>query len=207
MKSASSRKKRLSRLERREIILEAALEHFAEVGFRGANLDEIASRSGVSKPVLYDHFASKEDLFLEALKQVRGELLALGREMLEAKGEPEARVRATVVGFFAFAQQKPSAIRVLLSVARGEPALEAAALQIQDEVTAAMLSLFQGMIRKKLSKGQTEELYMQIEFIKQGIHSLAEWWPTHPNISKEQLTDAVMSVAWNGLADTFSPRA
>jgi AcrR family transcriptional regulator len=207
MKMATGKKKRLSRLERREIILEAALEHFAKVGFRGANLDEIASRSGVTKPVLYDHFASKEDLFLEALKRVRGELLFLGKEILEIKGEPEAQIRATVLGFFAFVQQKPASIRVLLSVARGEPALEAAATQIQDEVTAAILSLFQGLIRQKLTKGQTQQLYMQIEFIKQGMHSMAEWWPTHPHLSKEQLTDAVMSVAWNGLADTFGPRA
>jgi AcrR family transcriptional regulator len=57
-----STRKRMPAAERREVIVSTATEVFSERGYDGASIDEIARRSGVSAPVVYDHFASKQDL-------------------------------------------------------------------------------------------------------------------------------------------------
>jgi len=77
------------RLNRREVIERAASEVFAERGYHGASLDEICRRSGVTPPVLYDHFASKLDLHKHLLERTRDELLQVWREHL-AGDEPAA---------------------------------------------------------------------------------------------------------------------
>ncbi len=58
---------RLPRDERRALLLNAALEVFTVSGYHAAAMDEIADRAGVSKPVLYQHFPSKLDLYLALL--------------------------------------------------------------------------------------------------------------------------------------------
>ena len=62
-------KKRLSAEARREVIEQAASEVFAEHGYHGASIDEIARRSGVSPPVVYDHFESKKALHIEVCSE------------------------------------------------------------------------------------------------------------------------------------------
>jgi AcrR family transcriptional regulator len=203
-KATQTAKKRLPRAERREVTLEVAEQHFAKFGFRGANLDEIASDSGVTKPVLYDHFASKQALFLAVLDNIRNQLLGLGLQALSAKASNEKRIRTAIKHFFEFAEQHPTSIQVLLSVPRGEQMLEQAASAIQDEVTTALVALFRGLISKPLSKKKEVQLYLQVEFIKQGMHALALWHTSKPEFSTTQLTDTVMAVAWTGLADIFA---
>ncbi|MFM9597624.1 TetR/AcrR family transcriptional regulator, partial [Streptomyces scabiei] len=66
---------RLSRAERRAAIIEAAIELFSEKGFRGTTTRELAQAVGVSEPVLYQHFATKKELYIAILseKAVAGE--------------------------------------------------------------------------------------------------------------------------------------
>jgi len=68
-----TRRKRLSREERRERILDAALSVFAESGYAGARTQEIASRAGTSNALIFQHFANKEDLYRSALESLFGE--------------------------------------------------------------------------------------------------------------------------------------
>ena len=64
---------RLSRPRRRQRILDAAVEAFAARGYEAASMSEIAASAGITKPVLYDHFASKRDLFVELMESVLSE--------------------------------------------------------------------------------------------------------------------------------------
>jgi AcrR family transcriptional regulator len=202
-KATRATQKRLPRAERREIVLEVAKQQFAQFGFRGANLDDIASASGVTKPILYDHFASKEGLFLAVLDSIRNELLSVGQQAIASDITNEKRIKTAIRQFFAYAEQHPTSMQVLLSVAQGEGVLERAVNEIQEEVTTALATLFRGLIRKRLSKRQEDQLLLQIEFIKQGMHALARWQIGKPGVSTAQLTDTVMRVAWTGLSSYF----
>ncbi|HZV72966.1 MAG TPA: helix-turn-helix domain-containing protein [Conexibacter sp.] len=89
-------RRRLSAAARRELIERAATEVFAVRGYAGASIDEIARRSDVTPPVVYDHFASKLDLFTRLLERTRDELLAMWVEQLS--GDVDRRSPLAVTG-------------------------------------------------------------------------------------------------------------
>lgn len=192
-------KRRLKRNERRSLILQSATDLFAASGYHGVSLDQIAARAGVSKPVLYDHFSSKENLFAEVMRVIRAELLEVGQQALVAEGDVEERLRAALRAFFTYVGGHPQAMRVLLVTPRGEPALEVLAASIQEEVTTALLALLLPLLPQAPGAAEMRRLRLQMEFVKQGIHGLAEWWPSQPGVSGEELTEAVLRVIWPGL--------
>jgi AcrR family transcriptional regulator len=81
------------RQQTREHLLEAAARVFAERGYHGASLDEVASAAGFTKGAVYSNFQSKEDLFLALLESRYDRDMAALRSVLEAsQGEPEAHL-------------------------------------------------------------------------------------------------------------------
>src|SRR3954471_11586078 len=88
----STPRKRLTRVERRAVIERAATEVFAEHGYRAASIDAIARRSGVSVPVVYDHFESKRALHIHLLESHYADLREVWRANLEGDDPAEVRV-------------------------------------------------------------------------------------------------------------------
>src|SRR5690242_3835526 len=93
---------RLPRDERRGQLLVAASGVFVEHGFHAAGMDEIADRAGVSKPVLYQHFSSKLDLYLAVLRRHVDNLVSGVRQALRTTTDNRQRLRAAVAAFFDF---------------------------------------------------------------------------------------------------------
>src|SRR5208282_2258408 len=118
-----TRQARVAGSERKRIILEQALKLFAGRGFHGVTVDEIASASKVTKPVLYDHFVSKADLYVQVSKDIRERLLAAGRNHVTQPQSLADRIQSGVEAFFRFASDNPDVIRVLLSPPRAEKKL------------------------------------------------------------------------------------
>src|SRR2546423_3145864 len=94
-------------------------------------MDGIAAAAGISKPVLYDHFSSKLDLYTRLTESIRDELTARGAAAMAADAPPNQRIRTGVEAFFAFVEERPSAARVLLFTPVGEPELVDAAREVQ----------------------------------------------------------------------------
>lgn len=110
---APLRGQRLPRSARRAQLLEAAQRAFVESGYYAAAMDDIAERAGVSKPVLYQHFPSKLELYLALLDDRAGELVASVRDALASSTDNKARVFATVAAYFEFVDKEGSAFRLL----------------------------------------------------------------------------------------------
>ena len=91
-----TRGQRMPRSERRAQLLDAAQAVFVQSGYHAAAMDEIADRAGVSKPVLYQHFPGKLDLYLALLDKHCDTLESLVRAALEVGGDNEVRVERTV---------------------------------------------------------------------------------------------------------------
>lgn len=91
---------RMPREQRRAQLLELATELFIERGFQGTSMDDIASAAGVTKPVLYQHFSSKEELYSVVIeitgKRLLNSVIALGT----IPGSTEARVRHGIAKFY-----------------------------------------------------------------------------------------------------------
>ena len=99
---ARDNKPRLPRDERRALLLAAALEVFTAAGYHSAAMDEIADRAGVSKPVLYQHFPSKLELYLAVLDLHIDSLVFQIQRAIASNTENAGRVRATVDAYFDF---------------------------------------------------------------------------------------------------------
>src|SRR6266566_3286502 len=132
---------RMTGPERRLRILEVAVEAFAARGYDGASVGEIAAAAGVTKPVLYDHFASKRALYVALMESIRDELTARGAAAMQADAPLEARIRTAIEAFFAYVEERPAAARVLLVAPRGEPELVEPARRVQEEATSALSAL------------------------------------------------------------------
>ena len=104
------RNQRLPRSERRAQLLESAQAVFAVAGYHSAAMDDIAERAGVSKPVLYQHFPGKLDLYLALLDKHCLTLENLVREALNAPGRTaHSKVFATIEAYFDFVAQEDGA--------------------------------------------------------------------------------------------------
>ncbi|HKN51912.1 MAG TPA: TetR/AcrR family transcriptional regulator, partial [Amycolatopsis sp.] len=114
---------RLPRTERRAQLLSAAQRVFAENGYHAAAMDEIAEVAGVSKPVLYQHFPGKLDLYIALLESHVDELVGKVKNALDSTTDNKQRVPATVAAFFDFVNNDAGAFRMVFeSDLRGEPA-------------------------------------------------------------------------------------
>ncbi|MEO3938289.1 TetR/AcrR family transcriptional regulator [Dermatophilaceae bacterium Soc4.6] len=108
-----SRGQRLPRSARRAQLLEAAQAAFVESGYHAAAMDDIAERAGVSKPVLYQHFPGKLDLYLALLDHHRGEIEAAVREALSRTTDNKQRVLDCVAVYFEFVAREGAPFRLL----------------------------------------------------------------------------------------------
>src|SRR2546421_9619340 len=82
-----------------------AEEMFAERGFRAASMDEIAERVGVSKPMLYEYFGSKEGLLVACIRQARAELLQVTSQAALRASSPEQMLRQGLIAYFRFIRE------------------------------------------------------------------------------------------------------
>src|SRR6201992_287658 len=122
--AARPRGTRLPRRARRNQLLGAALAVFVAQGYHAAAMDDIAERAGVSKPVLYQHFPGKRDLYLALLDESAEALTDAVRGALDSTSDNKQRVGATFTAFFDFVADTDQAYRLVFeSALRNEPAV------------------------------------------------------------------------------------
>jgi AcrR family transcriptional regulator len=200
-----TKRKRISAGERRQRILEAGAVAFATRGYHATSVQEIAAAAGVTKPVFYDHFGSKEEIFVELTEGARDELIARGSRIMAQAHTLEERVRVAWDVFFQFVEEQPTRARVLLVTPLGVPELEAVATRVQDEATRRLAHLLiaeRGLLPR--ARDRELRLLLCMEFIKCGMHGLARWWARHPDAKREDMTRTVVDVAWRGLSGLTS---
>ncbi len=110
---STQRGARMPRSQRRAQLLEAAQAVFVARGYHAAAMDEIADRAGVSKPVLYQHFPGKLDLYLALLDQHCDALEGLVIDAISGTSDNKERVQAAVAAYFAFVARQDGAFRMV----------------------------------------------------------------------------------------------
>lgn len=159
-------------------------------------MDAIAVASGISKPVLYDHFPSKQQMFGAVLETVREQLLAQGSEAGLLPEDDEHRFRAAIAGFFSFVKDNPDAIRVLLLVPYGATESLEASRSVQKGASAGIANFLGPLLR-----GQTtQDIEAAAEFLKRGLHALAEWWLGHPEVPIAHMIELGVTLSWSGIS-------
>lgn len=199
---------RLPRAEREEQILAIAEEVFAERGYQLTTMEDVADRAGITKPVIYDYFGSKEGLLSATIARAREQLRASTVSVWSAQppGTPmEDFFRSGVRAFFDFIDQHESAFILIQQegafAASARNDLEGIRAQ-QSEVVAESLrrlERFDGVPRTLLSG--------YAEVVVGAAERVAVWRTRHPEISAAQATEVVMGGIWGGLGQFFAPTA
>jgi len=186
---------------RRDVIEQAATEVFAESGYRGASIDEIAKRSGVSPPVVYDHFESKKDLHTRLLERHLAELRLLWREQLSGDDPQEQRIARAFDAWFAYVQTHPYAWKMLFHDTTGEPDVQAVHREIRMQSRAALLPLLAEELGTEDAGEPVDDdaLEMAWELLRSALQGLALWWQHHQYIPRAQVVATAMSGLWIGL--------
>jgi AcrR family transcriptional regulator len=186
--------------ERRELIVSVATQVFAARGYDGASIDEIARRSGVSAPVVYDHFASKQDLYERLLERTRDELLGVWREHLFSDEPAEVRIPRAITAWAAYVESHRDAARMYFRDPTGVPAVQEfhAAIHAQGRAAlGAILGREQGAAN--IAGGaDAEALEMAAEVMRSGLAGLALWWAERPHVPREQIVTTAVNVLWVG---------
>jgi AcrR family transcriptional regulator len=193
-------RKRLTAAARREVIEQAAMEVFAERGYHGAATDEIARRSHVTAPVVYDHFESKPALHRRLLERTRDELLAMWREHLDGAGTLEQQVARAFDAWARYVQSHPYAPRMFFRETTGIPEVRAMHRELAADANDALAEILGGLPGSQHSAEKDAPLVfaMAAEVIRGGLTELAIWWSEHPEVPRDRIVASAMNTVWIG---------
>jgi AcrR family transcriptional regulator len=193
-------RRRMPAAERRKRILKAARSVFAANGYEASSLDEIASKARITKPVLYDHFDSKEDLYFSVLEDASDELVASLLETLRAPA-PDARTRVVRgIDFLAeWISSHSDHWRLLFREPAGPRRIVRAHRDVRVKASAAITKELLG---ERPGRRDPERLEMTSELLAGAMHALTEWWYHHKDVRPQKLRDVAVSVLWDGLGSS-----
>jgi AcrR family transcriptional regulator len=185
---------RLPAPARRRQLLEVAQEVFAAEGFHRASMDDIAEAAGVTKPVLYQHFGSKRDLYLELLSDLGGQLLDAITKATASASSPRQQVEAGFIAYFRFVAERQSAFRLLFgSGARRDRQFATAVREVEVAIAAAIAALIEADIDDDHRR-----------LLANGIVGLAEgtgrhWVASGLDLDPDEVAGRIADLAWAGL--------
>jgi AcrR family transcriptional regulator len=188
---------RLPRPARRRQLLGAAQEVFVAQGYHAAAMDEIAERAGVSKPVLYQHFPGKLELYLALLDESADELVGIVRDALSSTTDNKQRVPATFQAFFDFVSSSGEAFRLVFeSDLSNEPAVRER-LDHTMRDCAEMISQF---IREDAGLRDDEARLLGMALVGMAQVSSRYWLSTDKAIPKDAAEQLLARLAWRGIS-------
>lgn len=193
----AKRATRLPRPARRAQLLEAAREVFVREGYHAAAMDDIADAAGVSKPVLYQHFPSKQELYLALLDLGKDELVDAVRLALSSTRDNRARVEATVAVYFSFVNDSAKTFRLIFESDLYNDVEVRSRLQSADEECAKSLM---DVIREDTNISDADAVMLSYGLIGMAQTAARQWLRTGHSIPKEQAVSLISRMAWRGIS-------
>jgi AcrR family transcriptional regulator len=191
------RSNRLPRHERRRQLLDAALEVFVSQGYHAAAMDEIAERAGVSKPVLYQHFPGKLELYLALLDESVDALVETVRDALRSNADPKQRVAATFGAYFEYVGGQGQAYRLIFeSDLSNEPAVRDR-LDLVQRQCAEMVSR---AVKQDAGISDDEAHLLSVGMVGMAQVTARYWLSARDHIPREAAEQLVARLAWRGIS-------
>jgi AcrR family transcriptional regulator len=186
---------RLPAARRRRQLLEVALEVFGDVGFHVASMNDVAEAAGVTKPVLYQHFRSKRDLYRELLTDVGDQLLDAITKATAAARSPHEQVELGFEAYFRFVATNQAAFRVLFGGGtRRDEEFAAQVAEVEGAIAEAIATLIDV---EGLTGSERRQLAHGLVGLAEGTSRL--WVAEGAEAPPEQLARLVADMAWRGL--------
>jgi len=187
---------RLPRQERRAQLLDSALGVFVAQGYHAAAMDDIAERAGVSKPVLYQHFPGKLDLYLALLDTSCDVIIDNCRRALESTHDNKLRVTAAMHAFYDYMAGDDGAFRLVFeSDLTNEPAVREAI----DRVTHECAAMIADVIHDDTGLPGEASRLLAVSLVGMAQVSARFWVTDTAGISKDDAVSLVSGLAWRGI--------
>lgn len=191
---------RLPKRKRRAQLLAVAQDVFAANGYHSTAMDEIAERAGVSKPVLYQHFPGKLELYIALLESHVDELAAEVRHALESTTDNKQRVQNAVRAYFNFVNSDTGAFRMVFeSDLRGEPAVQAAI----DRATSDSVYAITETITADAGLPEDKARLLASGLVGLSQVSARYWLDNHNAIDIDEASELIATLAWRGIGHGF----
>jgi AcrR family transcriptional regulator len=194
---STARGQRLPRRERRAQLLDAAREVFVASGYHAAAMDDIAEAAGVSKPVLYQHFPGKLDLYLALLDTSSDALVAAVEQALASTADNKLRVQATVEAYFDFVDDPGGAFRLIFE---SDLTNEAAVRERVDRTNDACASLMSKVIAEDTGLTDAEAMLLAAGLTGLAQTAARHWLREDGRIAKQDAARLVSTLGWRGIS-------
>jgi AcrR family transcriptional regulator len=192
---ATTRRMRAS--DRKEQILATARRVFAREGYDEASLDDIARDAGVTKPIVYRHFAGKRALYLAVLEEHVKDLISRLWVALSSAQDPRERLRNGLDAYFAFVDEREDGFRMLVEAgARNDPETQARLGTAWDTLADGVARTVGDLLRGAGLDPAGAPIYARA--LIGMTQSVAEWWLRTRRVPRESLVDYLLALAWRG---------
>jgi AcrR family transcriptional regulator len=186
----------MPRAERERQMVEVAEEIFAERGFQATSMDEVAERVGVSKPMIYEYFGSKEGLLVACIRAARAELLSVTLASVEGVTTAEEAFRRGLTAFFEFTDSHRRSWKLLQAEATvAGPSAVAEIEAVRQQQTAVITTLFEEF----QPDVPHNELTAYSEIVVGACERLSLWYVQRDDVSAAAAAELVMRTVWFGL--------
>nr|WP_211658216.1 TetR/AcrR family transcriptional regulator [Phytoactinopolyspora halophila] len=187
---------RMPRGKRRAHLLQAAREVFVAHGYHAAAMDEIAVRAGVSKPVLYQHFPGKLELYLALIDTATEELLNGIHRALASTQDNKQRVIATVNAYFEFVDDQSGFYRLLFE---SDLANDPAVRERLDRLTDVCSAEISAIIAEDTGLSREESTLLAVGLVGIAQVTARYWLSTQGTIPRAKAAELVASLGWRGI--------
>lgn len=194
---APAKRKRMPRAQRERQMIDVAVQVFAEHGFVATSMDEIAARVGVSKPMLYEYFGSKEGLLLAAIRDARTELRAATEQAVTGATSAKDVLHNGILAYFRFIFDRRNAWSLLrheLAFLGTTAAEEIEAIRRQQTESNMLL------LRAYLPDAAEDVVEAAAEILVGACERMAVWCERNRAITPEIATNYTTNIIWGGLA-------
>jgi AcrR family transcriptional regulator len=191
-----ARRRRMPAPLRREALLAAAEEVFARSGYHGASLDDIAQAAGVSKALIYEHFASKRELHASLVTAHVEEIFRRLEANAQTGTSGEERLRGGIDAFLSFVEEHREAWRALFRDA-ADPEVGDFMERVQAQGTAVIAALISADPETRGDHPQAIEMHAAM--LSGGVQSLANWWHDNQDVPRVVLINRAMEFCWIGI--------
>jgi AcrR family transcriptional regulator len=185
--------------ERRAQLLDVARRVFGNSGFHAVSMETVAKEAGVTKPILYDHFPSKKDLYLALID---ADLAVLHEEVRAALDSPKGnreRIRASFQAYFDFVDEHAEGFRLLMQETVGaEVEFRERVAKVRDQILAEVAEL---IVRE--SKGLLDREHAEIVALALigMVETVAQRDPGGPPAKRHEAVDVLVRLAWRGITE------
>ncbi|WP_323122246.1 TetR/AcrR family transcriptional regulator [Burkholderia alba] len=194
---------RLSREAREQQLLDIAEREFIRNGYQGTSMEDIASAAGVSRPIVYGHFGSKDGLYLTCLQRARNRLDRQMMEAMQSTRDPVERLRRGARAYFEFVHSNSASWDLLFG---GGTAIAGGAAERALDLRLVTVRQIAGVIAESVPHVDPLTVDIYAHAVSGAGEQIAKWWRRNPQVGVEQVAAHLTAFALDGMAPLLRGR-